>query len=974
MEPGLYIPTQQNVIITQKISNAYVEIFLNGEYKKVPIDDVEYQNDKIKLTSLDMINKLNLVSIINNPVSDLFYSYNTNRLIPEPHQYKPLIKFLKSQNNRLLIADEVGLGKTIEAGMIYKELDKREDLNISIIVVPPSLTLKWKNELIVRFDEDFEIFNAKQFNNFLTEYSKYSDCKTFNKKIIITYHTIRNENVIELLESSMISIDMLIMDEAHTFRNKSTSTYEGASSITALSENIIYMTATPVQNSISDLYNILTLLDNDTYLDEEYFLDLIKPNQLIHKIVAKLKNNYSLEDIQEFIKDVNLIDLKFSARQTNLVEEFLKINNINNDQKIDFITRFSESDNLSNIINRTKKKDVGMFIPRKATSKTIEPTKIESKFYNEVIEFVKMLFKFRNPETPTGFITVMPERMASSSMLASLHSFEQMLKTKKIITKDIDDNDYEDNSIEMNNIMTEQLSNLIKIGKEIGETDSKYKEFKQIVEDLRKQNIKKIIVFSFFKKTLQYLLEKLREINYRVEKIDGDLIPEERFNRINDFKNDKFDILLSSEVGSEGLDMQFCNVVINYDLPWNPMRVEQRIGRIDRIGQKADRLLIFNLCVEGTIEARIISRLYNRLDIFENTIGELEPILGNLIKTFKIDEIIKLTDSEIEKRVNIETDVITRRKKEINEQNSEIESMMNDEYGYKEELAKFTNNNKSDYVSSSCKKLFLDYLHQHKIDYIELKNGKFKTAKEAAIKLFDCLKPLISPKNEISNYNAQKKVLFKMKRLECLNFSFTEQNTEDYNNEFITLSHPLLKMIANSLGDSQTNYTMIKNDLVKGKYAIVFRQNIKALKKLSNLRTILLDDQCSYLEEIDYYLFMSKCSILEQNTTTTDFKRIENQSNQYIIKLLKEEVKVREEEAEIVINQKVNALKKHFEKKRNYIQKMQLKVLHKDIVRMREAEIENLNKQEEEKIQYLENLKKVTSDYQIMNVLEIIGE
>jgi len=103
--------------------------------------------------TLDKLKENIFINCINNPLSDILYSYNTNRLTPEAHQYKPLIKFLNSENSRVLIADEVGLGKTIEAGMIYKEIDKREELKISLIVVPSSLTYKWQEELHIRFDE-----------------------------------------------------------------------------------------------------------------------------------------------------------------------------------------------------------------------------------------------------------------------------------------------------------------------------------------------------------------------------------------------------------------------------------------------------------------------------------------------------------------------------------------------------------------------------------------------------------------------------------------------------------------------------------------------------------------------------------------------------------------------------------------------------------------------------------------------------
>ena len=157
MKKAIYLPTNTNTIITNIIDKDFVEILIDGDYKIVSINEIRIVDEQANTVSFDYFNQCMLVSLIKNPSSDLLYSLNTNKLTPEPHQYKPLIKFLNSQNNRLLIADEVGLGKTIEAGMIYKEVDKRDDLSISLIVVPSSLTLKWRNELLLRFDEDFEI-------------------------------------------------------------------------------------------------------------------------------------------------------------------------------------------------------------------------------------------------------------------------------------------------------------------------------------------------------------------------------------------------------------------------------------------------------------------------------------------------------------------------------------------------------------------------------------------------------------------------------------------------------------------------------------------------------------------------------------------------------------------------------------------------------------------------------------------------
>ena len=131
---AIYKPTSQNTVIISETDH-YCEILLDGSFKTVSKNDIDYVLDSFQCSSLEYLKESIFLNCIKNPISDILYSYNSNRLVPEPHQYKPLIKFLNSQNNRILIADEVGLGKTIEAGLIFKEIDKRESLKISVIVV-----------------------------------------------------------------------------------------------------------------------------------------------------------------------------------------------------------------------------------------------------------------------------------------------------------------------------------------------------------------------------------------------------------------------------------------------------------------------------------------------------------------------------------------------------------------------------------------------------------------------------------------------------------------------------------------------------------------------------------------------------------------------------------------------------------------------------------------------------------------------
>lgn len=969
MSKATYIPTNTPVIVLEKINDTHVRVFLDAEEKVVSRADIR-QEDAPKFSTWDETNSLILQSIINNPVTDLLYSYNTNQLVPEHYQYRPLIKMLQSPNNRLLIADEVGLGKTIEAGMILQEIDKREDIEIALIVVPSSLTLKWKQEMLMRFGVDFEIQKVNQFKNFLKEYETYNDSRVFTKNIIVSYHSLRDDTIIELLKDTALYIDVLIMDEAHTFRNSETSTFESAALVTSLAEHILFLSATPMQNKLSDLFNLLSLLDEDSFLDEEHFIKTIRPNSLIHQVIAHLKTRKSLQDIQQLIENNDLKSLNVSEYQEDLFQRFLQEKFLSQNGRVDYIKQFTEADNLSYIINRTKKKDVGMFIPREAVSHTIPGTKAEQDFYNEVIEFVKLFFKYKNPKIPAGFITIMPERMASSCMIASIESFKQMRKTKKFFITDIDDQDNDLIDVDIEDVLLEKLDILIAKGKMIGEQDSKYKAFEETVNNLKAQDVKKMIVFSFFKKTLAYLEVKLSEKGFRVGKIDGDLTPEERFAKINEFRESKFDILLSSEVGSEGLDMQFCNVVVNYDLPWNPMRVEQRIGRIDRIGQEADKLLVFNLCIEGTIEDRILNRLYSKLNIFESSIGELEPILGDIKTVFDIEKMVDLSDDDIQKKVELEAQSLIRQKKDVIEQNLAMDAMLNDDYAFDETYDEFINSNKELYVQRGSEKLFLDFLKQENIDFITLKNNIFRLNQEQSKQLFEVLKPKMAEPRNKAIHTLQKRILNKLRKAKNFYFAFTKIDGHDFTLEYLSLSHPMIKMVVQKQGE--ISFANAKNSAVGEGYAVVYREEINAHKKTSRLKTVVFNNASKPLNNPDYYTFAVQCKNIAPSGSLEDLTEKMGMIESFIIDRLEKNIADQKRATKHLLNQKILALKEHYEKKRKHAKKMEEKVHNLDVIRMRRAQVENINQLEIKKIAALQKQMEVTGSYQILGVVKLV--
>ncbi|WP_121628772.1 DEAD/DEAH box helicase [Poseidonibacter antarcticus] len=966
MKKGIYKQTNQNIIIIEELDE-YCEILLDGEYKTVLKNEIEFLSSNIKTSSLNELQENIFINCIRNPLSDILYSFNTNRLTPEPHQYKPLVKFLNSENNRVLIADEVGLGKTIEAGMIYKEIDKREELKISLIIVPSSLTYKWQEELNIRFDEYFTIYKTNQFINFIDEVENYSNSKLIHEKIIISYHTLRDERVMKKLNNSFFEVDFLIMDEAHTMRNNDTSTFDSAEIITSLSEHIIFLTATPVQNSLSDLFNILSLLDNDYFKDYDYFEKMLKPNSMIHKLISLLRNNTPLYDIKTFIRE-NEND-KYPTFLKTIFNEILVSNNIENIQKIEFIDNLIKADHLSFIINRTKKKDVGLSTPRNASSIIVNITEEESAYYDAVIEFVKFL----NPETPQGFITIMPERMASSSMIASLESFKEIKKSGKLFIKDIDDLEDYHEDIDIRKEAIKYLDNIIIKGELIGQDDSKFIKFEEILKDLKSQKIKQMIVFSFFKKTLDYLEIKLQKLGYSVGKIHGDFSIEDRFAKIKEFKNGSFDILLSSEVGSEGLDMQFCNVVINYDLPWNPMRVEQRIGRIDRIGQKFDKLHIFNLCIIGSIEDRILNKLYGKLNIFESSIGELEPILGELEKEFNISELMKLSQEEIDEKLNLKELALERKKLEISKHSKEFDKMLNEDLNYKEQENSLLKPLKVNILQEQSKQIVSKYLQNNEINFLKLKDGSIKLSSENLKQFFNILKQNMSDKRkEPLKYKEERILLQKIHRYKELKITFTSNNNDNLQTLYLYLNNPIMSIITKDK-NHKTVYSFTHSSKYHSGFAIIYRVDFKQLKTKSYIKTIILDNSFSYIEELDYFDFINDCSKTD-NKTDINFEDIKSKSTKYIIKNIEKQKEIEKEAQNRLIDIKISSIQNYFNKQIKKVKRLEQKVLQEDVKRMRIGEIENLKIQRDKKVQDLESKKEITSSFEILGIVGMINE
>jgi superfamily II DNA or RNA helicase len=728
---------------------------------------------------------INKMSSKNNDIIATLKASKTNFL---PYQFKPLSKFIKSDNRRLLIADEVGLGKTIEAGYILAELILRGQINNCIIICKSSLKEKWKIELDEKFSLKFKILNRKELINSINEDVDVG-VKSLLGIINYDYNEKGSNELINILNEKGYNFDMVIVDEAHILRNPSTIKHKAISKIIYHSTNSILLTATPIMTAQKNLYSLVKIIEPkyESYLygniDFGYglFLDhieLSKPfikalnnfntgldhKKIINELVNSEINLNTIINDEVNIQNKIIIKDRFKNDPLfNSLVEYMKKENLTYSEMAVFQKTLSDLNSFQNIISRTRKREVLSLSKnaiRKAEKISIDFEKIEKEIYDEIINDYEGY--------PLALVT--KKRQATSSLPAFIKNHP------------IYQNQYE----------------------EIYEVDSKFKKLSTIINkifDETNQENKKIIIFSFFKGTLSYLEEKLEKKGIITIKIDGDTPIEERQNKINKFKNEKrIKILLSSEVGSEGLDMQFCDVIINYDLPWNPMVVEQRIGRIDRIGQKSNIIYIYNLCILETIEDQIFDRLLARINIFKETIGGLEDILTSELTLFENDGLesqiygYKLSKKAIDEKIKqaeiaIENSILLKKEIELNLN----ESFLNEQY-INDEIENINIQNK--YITEEDSKKILELFFQTRLSSIR---GDFESEKkyirwsQNQTDLFDAINENIPErKNNPLLYNSN--LLFRNKYINKTSLDITFNQKEAYENqelEYISASHPL---------------------------------------------------------------------------------------------------------------------------------------------------------------------------------------
>lgn len=582
---------EQEIIVNESFSDDDLDLFKKIDKKE--FEDPELFDLKVSGEEISRENQIEKLISENVIKKNLEYDL--------PHQTEGALKILRDLNGTALLSDEVGLGKTITAGIILKECIMRGFIKKVLILTPPSLVNQWHEELKEKFELDFNIIESlEDWDNVEFGIASLDRVKIFDKENKKFKHEKAHE----------IPWDLLIVDEAHKLKARNTIRWKFVDKLQK--KRFLALTATPFQNDLIELYNLMHLL-------KKGHLGTIK------------------EFRKQFLKKGNKRHPMNPQELKNKLEEIM--------------------------VRRTRARAGIEYKPRIPKIISVELTDQEYEIYQDMCELLKERYYKSDGSAIDGRLVVysiLPKITSSSK--SAIETLSKIAKSERYhyITK-------------------LAARNIVEKYKGI-ETDSKIKKLLEVVKEIKERDKNpKMLIFTKHPTTLRYIVEKFKPFNFDIVEFTGNLNREEKSERIKYFKKSA-DVMICTDTGAEGLNFQFCNNIINYDLPWNPMSVEQRIGRLDRIGQKRD-INVYSLATKDTMEEYVVDLIVNKMCCVGLVVGELPIILFNLGldgKTDngnnKIEE--KLMNSFINSKNNL--DIFSR---EV----SEIASMINKEIkNYKE--------------------------------------------------------------------------------------------------------------------------------------------------------------------------------------------------------------------------------------------------------------------------------------------------
>jgi len=607
-------------VFGQKI--VWIRVLEDDSFLQVTHEELETEDT---VYSLPFIRFIAIAAKIKDEVAkkNILAPYESS-LIPLPHQILVLEKVMQSMQNRFLLADEVGMGKTIETGLILKELKLRGEIKRTLVIVPKSSMMQWQSELKEHFNEVFHLYDSGMITSMARTFSNINADEEFNfwtqhNQVIVSTDALKplekrqgwsEERVDEYNKYRMEAVleadfDLVIIDEAHKMGGASStvSRYILAQELCNSVANVLLLTATPHRGKADHFRRILQLLDPDAFVGEG-LPDIDELEPYVIRTEKRLAVDYEGNKL-------------FSERETNRFDVFLDLN------------------------KHQKQMDL----------------------YSAVTSYVIKGFNSakRTKNNATGLIMILFQRLVSSSTAAILSAMEGRLDRLRYGEDNNIDNyanefdnglvDY-DQTVDFENIYHAAgegfadeealLCDLIEQAKECMQTendakaDALLKKYKELQIEENDKDLK-ILIFTEFRTTQKMLFEFFKSNGYSCGVINGSQDLDTRQIALADFKN-KSQILIGTDAAGESLNMQFCHIIVNYDLPWNPMMIEQRIGRVDRIGQK-NIVKAYNMLTNNSVDLRVYE--------------VIEEKLNNILEQLGIDKTSDVLDSTLDvKKIN----------------------------------------------------------------------------------------------------------------------------------------------------------------------------------------------------------------------------------------------------------------------------------------------------------------------------------
>lgn len=567
---------------------------VTGVVYKLSADAIEAESRQVNANEY-YLRYVAMLSKIKSETSEGILSKLSSGVIPLPHQLHVLNRAVSDNNVRYILADEVGLGKTIEAGLIIEELKARGLIKRILVVCPTGLVTQWNIEMEEKFGEKFRIIlpedydtirkitdNDDVYGQFDQVISPMDSIKPLEKRIGWTEERIEQYNEERIYSIINSGWDLVIIDEAHRVAGSTgeVARYKLGNLLAAASPYLLLLTATPHNGKTEPFLRLIRLVDEKAF-----------PN--MKAVVKEQVAPYVIRTEKREAIDNNG-NLLFKNRNTHIVE-------------LHWDERHSQQRKLYEMVSS-----------------------YVSKNYNKAL-------RNRGKNMWVIFLLIMMQRLVTSSTTAVRQSLqkrikileEQAFRYESMTEAEFVEIDLEENMEEVIAAISmdikseiEDLNQIVAVAQqaEYQYLDVKVEPLLSIVDDIfAEDKNRKLIIFTEFVATQQYLSKLLKDRGYSTSLLNGSLSIEERNLVLAEFREET-NILISTDAGGEGLNLQFANYMINYDLPWNPMKIEQRIGRVDRIGQQRD-VEIYNFVLADTVETRVKDVLEEKLSVILREIG-----------------------------------------------------------------------------------------------------------------------------------------------------------------------------------------------------------------------------------------------------------------------------------------------------------------------------------------------------------------